>query len=259
MDLAIAGRKAVVCAASKGLGKASAMSLARAGVDLLITARGAETLEATAEEIRAATGATVATLACDVTTKEGRAAILAARPQTDILVNNAGGPPAGDFRDWDEEKWHAAVEANMVTPIMLMRSYVDGMAARGWGRVVNITSGAVKAPIPVLGLSNGARAGLTGFVAGLARDLAPKGVVINNLLPGQFATDRIATQIDANAKRQGISKEAAAAELVKAIPVGRFGDPAEFGEVCAFLCSAQAAFLVGQNILLDGGKYPGTF
>ena len=259
MDLGIAGRKAVVCAASKGLGKASAMSLARAGVDVLITARGAEVLEATAAEIRAATGATVSTLACDVTTKEGRAAILTARPDTDILVNNAGGPPAGDFRDWDEEKWHAAVEANMVTPIMLMRSYVDGMASRGWGRVVNVTSGAVKAPIPVLGLSNGARAGLTGFVAGLARDLAPKGVVINNLLPGQFATDRIATQIDANAKRQGISKEAAAAELVRAIPVGRFGDPAEFGEVCAFLCSVQAAFLVGQNILLDGGKYPGTF
>jgi len=259
MDLGIAGRKAVVCAASKGLGKASALALAAAGVDVLITARGLATLEATAEEIRRATGATVTTLACDVTTKEGRAAILAARPETDILVNNAGGPPAGDFHDWDEAIWHAAVEANMVTPIMLMRAYVDGMAARGWGRVVNITSGAVKAPIPVLGLSNGARAGLTGFVAGLARDLAGKGVVINNLLPGQFATDRIATQIDANAKRQGISREQAAADLVKAIPVGRFGDPAEFGEVCAFLCSQQAAFLVGQNILLDGGKYPGTF
>lgn len=259
MDLGIAGRKAVVCAASKGLGKASALSLARAGVDVLITARGAATLEATAEEIRRATGATVATLACDVTTKEGRAAILAARPETDILINNAGGPPAGDFHDWDETTWHAAVEANMVTPIMLMRAYVDGMAARGWGRVVNITSGAVKAPIPVLGLSNGARSGLTGFVAGLARDLAPKGVVINNLLPGQFATDRIATQIDANAKRHGVTREAAAAELVKAIPVGRFGDPAEFGEVCAFLCSMQAAFLVGQNILLDGGRFPGTF
>ncbi|WP_333822174.1 SDR family oxidoreductase [Pinisolibacter sp.] len=259
MDLGIAGRKAVVCAASKGLGKACAMSLARAGVDVLITARGAETLEKTAEEIRAATGATVSTLACDVTSKEGRAAILAARPETDILVNNAGGPPAGDFHDWDEDTWHKAVEANMVTPIMLMRAYVDAMAAKGWGRVVNITSGAVKAPIPVLGLSNGARSGLTGFVAGLARDLAGKGVVINNLLPGQFATDRIATQIDANSKRQGVSREQAAADLVKAIPVGRFGDPAEFGEVCAFLCSDQAAFLVGQNILLDGGRYPGTF
>ncbi len=259
MDLGIAGRKAVVCAASKGLGKASAMSLARAGVDVLITARGVETLEATAEEIRRATGATVSTLACDVTTKEGRAAILAARPDADILVNNAGGPPPGDFHDWDEDKWHAAVEANMITPIMLMRSYVDGMAARGWGRVVNITSGAVKAPIPVLGLSNGARSGLTGFVAGLARQLAPKGVVINNLLPGQFATDRIAVTVGAEAKRRGISVDEARAEMAKAIPVGRLGDPAEFGEVCAFLCSAQAAFLVGQNILLDGGKYPGTF
>ncbi len=259
MDLGIAGRRAVVCAASKGLGKASAMSLARAGVDVLITARGAEALETTAEEIRRATGSPVSTLACDVTTKEGRAAILATRPDTDILVNNAGGPPPGDFHDWDEAKWHAAVEANMVTPIMLMRSYVDGMAARGWGRVVNITSGAVKAPISVLGLSNGARSGLTGFVAGLARQMAPKGVVINNLLPGQFATDRIAVTVGAEAKRRGISEDVARADMAATIPVGRFGDPAEFGEVCAFLCSQQAAFLVGQNILLDGGKYPGTF
>lgn len=259
MDLGIAGRTAVVCAASRGLGKACAASLAAAGVDVLITARGAETLEATAEEIRRATGAPVSTLACDVTTREGRAAILAARPATDILINNAGGPPAGDFRDWDEATWHAAVEANMVTPIMLMKAYVDGMAERGFGRIVNITSGAVKAPISVLGLSNGARTGLTGFVAGLAREIAPKGVVINNLLPGQFATDRIATQIDANARRQGISREQARADLVKAIPVGRFGDPAEFGEVCAFLCSRQAAFVVGQNVLIDGGRYPGTF
>jgi 3-oxoacyl-[acyl-carrier protein] reductase len=259
MDLGIKGRKAIVCAASKGIGRACAMSLARDGVEVLITARGVEALEATAADIRAATGATVHTVAGDVTTKEGRAAILAAMPDPDILVNNAGGPPAGDFHDWDETTWTKAVEANMITPIILIRAVVDGMAARGWGRVVNITSGAVKAPIPVLGLSNGARAGLTGFVAGLARDLAGKGVVINNLLPGQFATDRIATQIDANAARQNISREAAAAALVKAIPVGRFGDPAEFGEVCAFLCSMQAAFLVGQNILLDGGRYPGTF
>ena len=259
MDLGIAGRSAVVCAASKGLGKACAMSLAHAGVDLLITARGAAALEATAAEIRSATGARVETLACDVTTKEGRAAILAARPQTDILINNAGGPPAGDFHDWDEAAWAKAVEANMITPIMLMRAYVDGMCERGFGRIVNITSGAVKAPIPVLGLSNGARSGLTGFVAGLAREVAGKGVVINNLLPGQFATDRIATQIDANAARQGISREQSLAEMVTAIPVGRLGDPAEFGEVAAFLCSRQAAFLVGQNLLLDGGRYPGTF
>lgn len=259
MDLGISGRKAIVCAASKGLGRASALSLARAGVDVLIVARGAETLEATAAAIRAETGATVSTLACDVTTKEGRAAIVAARPDPDILVNNAGGPPPGNFRDWDEAAWHAAVEANMVTPIMLTRAVVDGMAARGFGRIVNITSGAVKAPIPVLGLSNGARSGLTGFVAGLARQMAPKGVVINNLLPGQFATDRIAVTARADAERRGVSVEQARAEMAKAIPVGRLGDPAEFGEVCAFLCSVQAAFLVGQNILLDGGKYPGTF
>lgn len=259
MDLGIAGRKAIVCAASKGLGKASALSLARAGVEVLITARGAERLEATAQEIREATGAKVSTLVGDVTTKAGRAAILEAWPETDILVNNAGGPPPGDFHDWDEAAWMTAVEANMITPIMLMRSYVDGMAARGFGRIVNITSGAVKSPIPVLGLSNGARSGLTGFVAGLAREVASKGVVINNLLPGQFATDRIATTIVAAAKRQGVTPEAAEAAMVEAIPVGRLGDPAEFGEVCAFLCSRQAAFLVGQNILLDGGRYPGTF
>jgi 3-oxoacyl-[acyl-carrier protein] reductase len=259
MDLGIAGRRALVCAASKGLGRACAMSLARAGADVLITARGAERLEATAVEIRRMTGAKVSTLAGDVTTKAGRAAILEAWPETDILVNNAGGPPAGDFHDWDEAAWATALEANMIAPIMLMRSYVDGMASRGFGRIVNITSGAVKAPIPVLGLSNGARSGLTGFVAGLAREVAGRGVVINNLLPGQFATDRIVTTIDASAKKQGISTEAAREQTVRAIPVGRLGDPAEFGEVCAFLCSVQAAFLVGQNILLDGGRYPGTF
>lgn len=259
MDLGISGRKAIVCAASKGLGRAAATSLARAGVDVLIVARGAETLEATAAAIRAETGAPVATLACDVTTREGRAAIVAARPDPDILVNNAGGPPTGDFRDWDEEIWHAAVEANMITPIMLTRAVVDGMAARGFGRIVNITSGAVKAPIPVLGLSNGARSGLTGFMAGLARDVAGKGVVINNLLPGQFATDRIATLARAEAARLGVDEAQARARMAAANPVGRLGDPSEFGEICAFLCSVQAAFLVGQNILVDGGKYPGTF
>ena len=259
MDLGIAGRKAIVCAASKGLGRASATSLARAGVDVLIVARGRDTLAATAEAIRHDTGGTVSTLAADVSTKEGRAAIVAARPDPDILVNNAGGPPAGDFRDWSEADWHAAVEANMVAPIMLTKALIDGMIARGFGRIVNITSGAVKAPIPVLGLSNGARTGLTGFMAGLARDVAGKGVTINNLLPGQFATDRIATMVGAEAKRLGISLEDSALRMTAAIPVGRLGDPTEFGEVCAFLCSKQAAFLVGQNILLDGGKYPGTF
>jgi 3-oxoacyl-[acyl-carrier protein] reductase len=259
MDLGIAGRKAVVCAASKGLGRASATALAAAGCDVLITARGRDRLEATAAEIRAATGARVTTVVGDVTTREGRAAILAARPDTDILVNNAGGPPPGDFHDWDEEVWHRAIEANMVTPIMLIRAYVDGMAARGFGRVVNITSAAVKAPIPVLGLSNGARSGLTGFVAGLARQMAPKGVVINDLLPGSFATDRIETTLAAEAERRGVSIDEARAAQVAAIPVGRLGDPNEFGAVCAFLCSVHAAYVIGQNILLDGGKYPGTF
>jgi 3-oxoacyl-[acyl-carrier protein] reductase len=259
MDLGIAGRKAIVCAASKGLGRASATSLARAGVDVLIVARGAETLAATAEAIRRETGGTVSTLAADVTTPEGRATIVATRPDADILVNNAGGPPAGDFRDWTEADWHAAVEANMVAPIMLTKALIDGMIGRGFGRIVNITSGAVKAPIPVLGLSNGARSGLTGFMAGLARDVAGKGVVINNLLPGQFATDRISTMVVADARRLGISEAESARQIAAAIPVGRLGDPGEFGEVCAFLCSVQAAFLVGQNILLDGGRYPGTF
>lgn len=259
MDLGIAGRKAIVCAASKGLGRATALSLGRAGVDLLIVARGREALEATAEDVRRETGARVATLAADVTMKEGRAAIVAARPDPDILINNAGGPPPGDFHDWDEETWHAAVEANMVAPIMLTKALVDGMAARGFGRIVNVTSGAVKAPIPVLGLSNGARSGLTGFMAGLARQMAGKGIVINNLLPGQFDTDRLAATMRAEAARAGISEDEARARARATIPAGRIGDPAEFGEVAAFLCSVQAGFLVGQNILLDGGKYPGTF
>ncbi len=258
MDLGIAGRRALVCAASKGLGRASAFALAEAGCDLMITARGRERLEATAAEIRAATGATVSTLAGDVTTREGRAALLEAWPETDILVTNAGGPPAGDFRDWNEEDWHRAVEANMVAPIMLMKAHVDGMAARGFGRVVNITSGAVKAAIPVLGLSNGARGGLTGFVAGLARQVAGRGVVINNLLPGIFLTDRIRETRSAEAARRGISMDEVIASDIATTPAGRLGDPKEFGEICAFLCSVQAAYVIGQNILVDGGRYPGT-
>lgn len=259
MDLGIAGRRAIVCAASKGLGRASATSLARAGVDVLIVARGREALEATAAAIRAETGGTVSTLSADVTTKEGREAIVAARPDPDILINNAGGPPPGNFRDWDEEDWHRAVEANMVAPIMLTKAVVDGMATRGFGRIVNITSGAVKAPIPILGLSNGARSGLTGFMAGLAREVAGRGVTVNNLLPGQFATDRLAATNASEAKRLGLAEDEGWARMAAAIPAGRLGRPEEFGEVCAFLCSLQAAFLVGQNILLDGGKYPGTF
>ena len=259
MDLGIRGRRAIVCAASKGLGKGCAMSLAREGVELLILARGAEALEATAAEIRAATGATVRTLACDITTAEGRTATLAAMPEPDILVNNAGGPPAGDFREWDEKHWHDAVNANMVTPIMLMRAVVDGMAARRFGRVVNITSTSVKAPIPHLGLSNGARAGLTGFVAGLARQLVHANVTINNLLPGPFETDRLRSTFAALARKTGEDAQALFEKRKLDNPARRYGTAEEFGEFCAFMCSAQASYFTGQNVVLDGGAYPGTF
>ncbi|MDR3495420.1 MAG: SDR family oxidoreductase [Ancalomicrobiaceae bacterium] len=258
MDLGLVGRKAIVCAASKGLGRACAAALAAEGVELLITARGAEQLEATASDIRRMTGAKVTALAGDVTSKDGRAAILAAMPDPDILVNNAGGPPPGDFRDWDETAWEKAVGANMIAPIMLIRGVVDGMAARRFGRIVNITSGAVKAPIPALGLSNGARTGLTGFIAGLSRQVARHGVTINNLLPGQFDTDRLNTTLAAEAARTGKPVEQVKAEAAAGNPTGRIGVPDEFGRACAFLCSVHAGFIVGQNILLDGGRFPGT-
>jgi 3-oxoacyl-[acyl-carrier protein] reductase len=259
MDLGIAGRTAIVCAGSKGLGKGCARALAANGVAIVLNARGAEALEATAAEIRGATGAPVTTIAADVTTPEGRAALLAACPAPDILVNNAGGPPPGDFRDWGEAAWLAAVRANMLTPIELIRATVDGMAERGFGRVVNITSSAVKAPIAELGLSNGARAGLTGFVAGVARAIAPQGVTINNILPGRFDTDRLRSNIAANAARQGRPVEEVERALVASIPARRFGSAEEFGELCAFLCSVQAGYITGQNLLIDGGAYPGTF
>ncbi len=259
MDMGIAGRKALVCAASKGLGRACALALAREGVDVVIVARGREALEKTAEEIRRATGVVVGAVAADIVTPEGRAAALAACPQPDILVNNAGGPPPGDFRDWSRDDWLKALDANMLTPIELIKATLDGMLERKFGRIVNITSGAVKAPIDVLGLSNGARSGLTGFVAGLARKTVRHNVTINNLLPGFFDTDRIQSVIGGVAKAKGISYEAALAERVATIPAGRIGDPAEFGQACAWLCSAQAGFITGQNWLLDGGAYPGTF
>ncbi|MGF6232334.1 3-oxoacyl-[acyl-carrier protein] reductase [Inquilinus ginsengisoli] len=258
MDLGLAGRKALVCAASKGLGKGCALALAREGVELIITARGAEALEATAEEIRRATGAIVTAIAGDITTEAGREAALAACPEPDILVNNAGGPPPGDFRDWDRDAWIKAVDANMLTPIFLTKAVVDGMAARGFGRIVNITSSAVKAPIPELGLSNGARSGLTGFIAGVARQMAGKGVTINGLLPGSFDTDRLRGGINAAAQRAGQSSEAVADRRRAAIPAGRFGQPDEFGATCAFLCSIHAGYITGQNILIDGGAFPGT-
>ena len=259
MDLGLAGKKAIVCAASKGLGKGCASSLANNGVDVTICARTSETLEAAAEEIRALGGGAVTTVACDITTEEGRAAILDACPSPDILVNNAGGPPPGDFRDWDRDVWIAAVDANMLTPIFLVKATVDGMIERKFGRVVNITSSSVKAPIEVLGLSNGARAGLTGFIAGVARKTVGANVTINNLLPGAFDTDRMNGNIAAAAKKTGADVAEMTKKRAASIPAGRFGDPYEFGEYCAFLCSAQAGYITGQNLLIDGGNYPGTF
>ncbi len=259
MDTGIDGRRALVCAASKGLGRACAMALAREGVAVTITARGAAALEQTAAEIRTATGASVTTVVGHITPEAGRAAALAACPDPDILVNNAGGPPPGDFRAWEREDWLRALDANMLTPIFLIRAVVDGMAARRFGRIVNITSAAVLSPIPTLGLSNGARAGLTGFVAGLARQVARHNVTLNNLLPGPFATDRLRSNAAAEAARSGRDVEAVIAARAAAVPAGRNGDPAEFGAACAFLCSAQAGFIVGQNLLLDGGSFNASF
>jgi 3-oxoacyl-[acyl-carrier protein] reductase len=258
MELGITGKRALVCAASKGLGKGCAFALAREGAELTILARGREALEATAAEIRAETGATVRTVAVDITTVAGRAAALQACPEPDILVNNAGGPPPGDFRDWDEQAWQAAVNANMITPIMLIRAAVDGMIARKFGRIVNITSTSVKAPIPTLGLSNGARAGLTGFIAGIARQVVVHNVTINNLLPGPFETDRLRSTLAAAAKASGKNIEAVREEWRSRNPAGRFGTAEEFGQFCAFMCSAQAGYFTGQNVVLDGGAYPGT-
>jgi 3-oxoacyl-[acyl-carrier protein] reductase len=259
MDLGIRGRSALVCAASKGLGRACAFSLAREGVNLVITARGREALEATAAEIRKSCGVKVTAVAGDITTEEGRRAALAACPDPDILVNNAGGPPTGNFREWDRDTWLSALNANMLTPIELIKAIVDGMIARKFGRVVNITSTSVKAPLPPLGLSNGARAGLTGFIAGLARETVKHNVTINNLLPGSFLTDRTRQTLAGFAKASGLTEEQAAAQRLKSIPAGRLGDPAEFGDACAYLCSAQASYVTGQNFLIDGGAYPGTF
>lgn len=259
MDFGIKGRKAIVCAASKGLGRGCAEALAGEGVDLVICARGEEALEATASDIRARHGVQVATVACDITTEAGRAAILDACPDADILVTNAGGPPPGDFRDWSREDWIAAVDANMLTPIELIKALIDGMIERGFGRVVNITSSSVKAPIPVLGLSNGARSGLTGFISGLARDVARHNVTINNLLPGTFETDRLPKLVDSEAARSGSTVDEARQRRLDKIPAGRFGNRQEFGEFCAFLCSTQASYITAQNMLIDGGAYPGTF
>jgi 3-oxoacyl-[acyl-carrier protein] reductase len=259
MDLGIRGKRAIVCAASKGLGKACAAALGREGVDLVIVARTRDALEAAAQEIRSQSGVEVVAVAADITTPEGRSAALAACPQPDILVNNAGGPPPGDFRDWDREAWLRAIDANMLTPIELIKATVDGMIARRFGRIVNITSSAVKAPIDVLGLSNGARSGLTGFVAGVARTTVRHNVTINNLLPGSFGTDRLYATLRAQAQARGISFEDSVKAREATIPAGRFGEPPELGALCAYLCSAHAGYITGQNFLIDGGAYPGTF
>ena len=259
MDLGINGRKALVCAASKGLGRGCAEALAHEGADVTIVARTEGAVREAAREIGALAGRAVHWVACDITTSEGRAAALAACPDPDILVNNAGGPPPGDFREWDRAAWLRAIDANMLTPIELIRATIDAMIERRFGRIVNITSSAVKAPIDVLGLSNGARSGLTGFVAGLARKVAKHNVTINNLLPGQFDTDRLRATMQGRAKAAGRSVEDVRRAAMDAIPAGRFGSAQEFGALCAFVCSAQASYLVGQNLLLDGGNYPGTF
>jgi 3-oxoacyl-[acyl-carrier protein] reductase len=259
MDLGIRGRKALVCAASKGLGRGCAQALAREGAAVTICARTEAAVRAAAAEIGAATGGKVGWVACDITTPQGRAAALAACPQPDILVNNAGGPPPGDFREWDREVWMRALDANMLTPIELIKATIDGMIERQFGRIVNITSSSVKAPIETLGLSNGARSGLTGFIAGLARKVARHGVTINNLLPGSFDTDRLRGNMVGRAKAAGKPLDEFLRGVENGIPAGRLGTPAEFGMLCAYLCSVHAAYITGQNLLIDGGNYPGTF
>jgi 3-oxoacyl-[acyl-carrier protein] reductase len=258
MDLGISGKRALVCASSKGLGRGCAEMLAANGVNLVMNARGAEALEKAAEEIRAAHGVEVIAIAADITTEEGRAKVLAAAGDVDILVNNAGGPPPGSWQDWEREDFIKALDANMLTPIALMKALMPGMMARGWGRVVNITSQSVKAPIAVLGLSNSARAGLTGYVAGTSRQVAGKGVIINNLLPGIHATDRAVSLDTAAAAQNGITLEEAMDRRAATIPAGRYGTAEEFGATCAFLCSQYAGYMVGQNILLDGGSTNAT-
>jgi 3-oxoacyl-[acyl-carrier protein] reductase len=265
MDLGIKGKWALVCGASKGLGFGCAQALAREGVHVVIVARTAEALDAAAAKLRkdpqVPQGTQVEAVAVDITTSEGRAKVFASRKDYDIVVTNAGGPPPGDFRDWDREAWIKAVDANMLTPIELIKATVDGMAARGFGRIVNITSSSVKAPIDILGLSNGARSGLTGFVAGVARTskLASANVTINNLLPGSFDTDRIKATMEGAAKKTGKSIDEVRQMRLKTIPALRLGTPEEFGTACAFLCSAQGSYITGQNLLIDGGAYPGTY
>lgn len=258
LDFGIAGKTALVCASSKGLGYGCAEALGGAGVNLVLCARGKEALEDAAAKLREQTGVRVTTVACDITTEQGRQSALSAADQIDILVNNAGGPPPGNFRDWDRSDWEQALNANMLTAIDLMKAVIDPMIDRGFGRIVNITSGAVKNPIATLGLSNAARAGLTGFVAGVSREVAAHNVTINNLLPGPFNTDRIETLIGNNARAQNISTAQARAQMEERNPSKRLGEIHEFGFACAWLCAAQSSFITGQNILMDGGFHNAT-
>lgn len=259
MDLGIQGKKALVCGASAGLGFACASALAHEGVEVVMVARTEARLAQAAAELAASASGKVHVVAADVTTAEGRAKIFAAHPSFDIVVTNAGGPPTGDFRTWDRDVWMKALDGNMLTPIELIKATVDGMMARGFGRIINITSSAVKAPIDILGLSNGARSGLTGFVAGLSRSVVSHGVTINNMLPGIFDTDRLASNFAAVAAKEGKTVEQIRAARIASHPAKRLGVPEEFGKTCAFLCSTHASYINGQNILLDGGSYPGTF
>lgn len=259
MDLGIEGRTAIVCASGRGLGRACATALARAGARVAINGRDGERLARVRGEIAAETGAEVVAVPGDLTTGEGRAALLAAFPEVDILVNNNGGPPPRDFRAVDHDALIAGIEANMIAPIALIQAVIDGMIERRFGRIVNITSGSVKMPIPGLDLSSGARAGLTGFVAGVARQVAHANVTINNLLPGMFDTDRIAALVEDQARQSGRDTEEIRRQREQSIPAKRFGDPAEFGAACAFLCSAQTGYITGQSLLIDGGAFPGMF
>jgi len=259
VDLNIRGRKALMTGASRGLGKACAMALAQEGVDLTILARTRDVLEATCAEIRAATGVDVTPVVGDITTAKGRADALAACPEPDILLNNADGPVPGDFRDWTRDDWMAALDAMMLSPIEMMRLTVDGMMARGFGRIVNIVSRSVKIPQLELGLSNGARSGLVGFVGGLARQTVARNVTINNLLPGIFDSDAQRRHIEGMLEPGGKTFDQIWRERAAANPAKRYGNPAELGAYCAFLCSTHAGFVTGQNILVDGGSYPGTF
>jgi 3-oxoacyl-[acyl-carrier protein] reductase len=258
MDLGLKGRTAIVSASSRGLGRACAEALGREGVRVVINGVNPSTLEKTALELQKS-GVAVEAVCADVTTEEGRRTLLAVLPEPDILINNAGGPPAGNFRNWTRDDWIRALDSNMLSAIEMIKQTIDPMIRRRFGRIVNITSSAVKAPFPYLGLSNGARSGLTGFIAGLARDVSPHNVTINNLLPGSFATDRLTETARAVAGPAGITVEAQLKQWQEGEVSKRFGTPAEFGAACAFLCSVQAGYITGQNLLLDGGTYPGTF